>query len=790
MTQRDPALRPWRAPSIVPLPKLSALTLASAIGGGGGTGGGGSTVFTLLLAAGLALGTGACHTDRDMGPGNDRPFKVTQTITCRASVTEETIDCAGPQGTAPVTIGGQGIFVEIRSRRPRYRTAQELFTFETRIENLSSQTIGTDGSTISGVNIFFVSGPTVTGGSGAISVNNADGIDNFTAAGQPYFAFAESLSTGQTSAMKVWEIAFPPTVTSFVFTVLVSAEVPDPADVLLWLPVAQFSTAELTSIAANSANDAMAVGLKGKNLRKRANGWETIPTEIAEAWVAIYAVGGGKYIGSTKPGTVAYFDGHGWQPVYETPFNVTAFGGSSTSHMAVGGNNRLAWTSDDTTWTVLADGGLGVVTGIIPFHADSFLAVTSNGTQVLVNYSDLDTVATFSSGVKYLNAFGHAGTVYGAGTYNGGPDSGSIVNRAGAVAYQASDTIPDAIEVLGGSTLWLAARSVATGNTALLSNPGFTPGGWILRGTLAAKVLDLKSNGAGGLYLIDDEGILRWDGANIVHELIGTDEHVPTVIAGRGLKAMIGTDIGVLQFYQNGGWETIDPDPTATDTIVAISMFGTDSAWVIDAVGHVDEYDGATWHQIETIADMDEDLLTFDHDNGVVVGGALTGGRIQRKAGGSWAITVNPGGGPSVPFHGVWGNGINDFWAVGAQGKVVHYTGGSYTLNGPVTTTDLYAVVGRGSDVWVAGQSGYIAYWDGATWTSCTLGAATIRDLWSPEPGRVYAVADSDAVVLTADACNAKRIRITGSGGIQHITGDAIDRIWALKDGVIYRGHD
>lgn len=40
-----PSRRPWRAPTVADLPKLTALTLASPIGGGGGTGGGGSTVF-------------------------------------------------------------------------------------------------------------------------------------------------------------------------------------------------------------------------------------------------------------------------------------------------------------------------------------------------------------------------------------------------------------------------------------------------------------------------------------------------------------------------------------------------------------------------------------------------------------------------------------------------------------------------------------------------------------------------------------------------------------------------
>jgi len=36
--------KPWLAPAVIQLPKLSELTLQSPIPGGGGTGGGGSTV--------------------------------------------------------------------------------------------------------------------------------------------------------------------------------------------------------------------------------------------------------------------------------------------------------------------------------------------------------------------------------------------------------------------------------------------------------------------------------------------------------------------------------------------------------------------------------------------------------------------------------------------------------------------------------------------------------------------------------------------------------------------------
>jgi hypothetical protein len=792
-TQIGPSLRRWRTPTVSELPKLTALTLASAIGGGGGTGGGGSTVFGILLAIGVALGAGACSPDRETGPGHDLPRTVTRSITCHASVAEETIDCVGPQA-APLVIGGQGLYVELRSRRARYRPDDDLFTFEVRIENLSTQTIGTDGVAITGVKIFFQSGPTVTGGDlGAVmSVANEDGLGTFTGSNQPYYAWAESLATAKTSTMKVWELNIPDGVTSFVFSVLVSAEVPDPNTVLLWLPIAQFNTHDLTGIAANSATDAMAVGINGRNLRKTANGWTTIATEFLEDWLGIQPAGGGKYIGATKQGTVAYFDGKGWQPVYEAAFTLTAFGGSSIEHLAVGGNDRVAWTPDDTTWTVYTNGALGVITGIIPFHADSFIAVSVNGDQVLVAYADAAPVSVTGSGLKYRSAFGRAGTVYGAAAYNSGPDSGSVVSRSGAIGFQAWDTFPDAVEVLAGGELWMAARKVAPGgHTVLMSKPGFTPGGWSSHDTVGPPVTDLKSDGVGGLYLVDAEGILRWNGSALVHELFQEDAHVPTALAAKGLRVIVGTDAGLVQYGTVDGWVTYDPDAGHTDTIIAAGAFGTNGAWVVDDDGRVYEFDGTNWSQLSVLSERIGDIFVWDHDHAVLVGHDGTGGIVEREVNGTWNHTSNPGGGTDVALEEVWGTSVDDFWIVGEQGKVVHYTGGNFVNAGPATTVDLHAIAGwSSSNLWIAGDGGYIAHWNGTTWTECTLGTGAIRDLWSPVAGVVYAASDIDGPVISAPGCLATRMRITGGGGIQEIAGDANDRVWAFKDGVVFRGHD
>jgi len=96
------------------------------------------------------------------------------------------------------------------------------------VQNLMDQPIGTtDGVTAdSSVRVFFHSGPTATGGSGSVSVANPDGTGAFTATGQPFFRYPGMLAPLETSAAKHWAFTVEAGVTTFAFTLLVSAPAP------------------------------------------------------------------------------------------------------------------------------------------------------------------------------------------------------------------------------------------------------------------------------------------------------------------------------------------------------------------------------------------------------------------------------------------------------------------------------------------------------------------------------------------------------------------------------------
>jgi hypothetical protein len=152
-------------------------------------------------------------------------------IRCVASVAGETLACpagrpadvaAGPQ---LLIVGGQGVYVQLASQNVSYDPATQVFQADVTVQNLIGQPLGTpDGSTITGVRVFFHTGPTVTGGAGTVTVSNADGTDSFTGSNQPFHEYLEILEPSAVSTGKTWKWQASPDIT-FQFEVYVQGDV-------------------------------------------------------------------------------------------------------------------------------------------------------------------------------------------------------------------------------------------------------------------------------------------------------------------------------------------------------------------------------------------------------------------------------------------------------------------------------------------------------------------------------------------------------------------------------------
>jgi len=187
---------------------------------------------TRALLALAALSSLAACSDRSptASPPAAEP-RVTFAYDCSVTVATGEMRCAQPrvQGGWRGDIFLGGGYVQLSSRNVSATSTS--YTFEVAVRNLIPQKIGTtDGSTLdsNGIRAFFSTGPTVTSGTGAVTVV-PDGFATFTASGQPYYQYNQILANNEQSSWKTWTFAFPPTVTAFSFGLLVSVPVQFPS---------------------------------------------------------------------------------------------------------------------------------------------------------------------------------------------------------------------------------------------------------------------------------------------------------------------------------------------------------------------------------------------------------------------------------------------------------------------------------------------------------------------------------------------------------------------------------
>src|SRR6266516_2062597 len=120
---------------------------------------------------------------------------------CAADVRAQTLSCTAPgvgavigKLSADLVLGGQGIYVALRSSAVSYNDGTSTFQADVTVQNLTAVPLGTaDGTTVTGVKVFFSSGPSLVSGTGTVSVLHPDGLGTFTGANQPFFLYNEIL---------------------------------------------------------------------------------------------------------------------------------------------------------------------------------------------------------------------------------------------------------------------------------------------------------------------------------------------------------------------------------------------------------------------------------------------------------------------------------------------------------------------------------------------------------------------------------------------------------------------
>lgn len=212
---------------------------------------------SILLAAALLPALAACG-DRSPSAPVDVPAPpppaVLDRLECRADVAARRVGCGAPGSfdrRGDLVLGGNGRYVKLRSSAVTYDSATQRFSFNVTVQNLIGQALGTsDGATAdpAGVRVFFTAPPSVTTGTGEVSVDG-DGLATFTTSTQPYYQYDGTLPPGGITTARRWTLEVPPTAEQFAFTLLVSAPVQYPDGWLLLAPRLLVGTGETEMLA-------------------------------------------------------------------------------------------------------------------------------------------------------------------------------------------------------------------------------------------------------------------------------------------------------------------------------------------------------------------------------------------------------------------------------------------------------------------------------------------------------------------------------------------------------------
>lgn len=115
--------------------------------------------------------------------------------------------------------------------------------------------------------------------------------------------------------------------------------------------------------------------------------------------------------------------------------------------------------------------------------------------------------------------------------------------------------------------------------------------------------------------------------------------------------------------------------------------------------------------------------------------------------------------GVSTSVFGLWGTAANDLTAVGADGQIVHWNGGTWTLQGSLGKATLTGVYGLGQQMWAVGQQAVSGFFDGLQWQPLPIFTPAEK----PQFTAVFASSDAGKPAVWA----------TSTGGLFRLTEQA-----------------
>jgi hypothetical protein len=230
------------------------------------------------------------------------------------------------------------------------------------------------------------------------------------------------------------------------------------------------------------------------------------------------------------------------------------------------------------------------------------------------------------------------------------------------------------------------------------------------------RLYDLLDDGAGGFHVASDPGILHFDGQAWLTEY--KEFYFRALWRGAGAFFAAG-GYGALSRVarkQAGSWSDVTPSG-ASGALNGVWGAGGD-LFVVGVDGQIFHYDGSAWAKVDSGVDMAlNDVWGTGLDDIWAVG---SGGTIlHRGQAGTWQRKNST---TSSEIYAIWGRGAGDAFAVGRSGTILRLEGEAWgAMSSPVTERHLLGVGAVGQEVWATGDGGTLLRFDGTTWSEVSI---------------------------------------------------------------------
>jgi hypothetical protein len=257
-------------------------------------------------------------------------------------------------------------------------------------------------------------------------------------------------------------------------------------------------------------------------------------------------------------------------------------------------------------------------------------------------------------------------------------------------------------------------------------------------------------------------------------------ESIPETIAGLHAIAasgpgnvLVGGTSGTLRRFDGASWSKLATRASSSLTAV---WSGAGETWAVGKSGLVLRSGPGGWQMIEPPApSADLNAVWGLSASEIWVAGAT--GLVARHGNGVWSKAST---GTVSSLNGLWGRSSSDLWAVGSYGAILHFNGTGWATLPPLHGATLHAVHGTASHLFAGGGSSRVIEFDGQWSITDLQESTTYRAVWAHGAGSVWLVGDGGARAYY-DGIDWK----VSSGGtnLLGLFGLSPTQLWAVGEG-------